>query len=817
MAIVVAGALMRRLSVQNVPPVETTAPAEAWGPTSVHPPMGFDGSIETHPLPAQRSKKAPEEEDWVISPLPTPKPPQFQPLPKVEDSQDFDILPLPLLKRPPDAPNTNDKAPHSPDADTDTTSDAKNHNFEIRISNFKQEDALGALTTSEVRSQNLQRPRAGPQTTVLQRPPQMPIATRSPTESPPRSIVIGKTAITSQEPAPSKNDRAAATMKRADADYSVARRLRALPMPDSNLHLLSADGFAVTQTSAQTPVVEHESTEVTGVVVAELPPRLVDRIAAIALEPRRDTPSIPRSDSNTKSALQGGAESVSHRKKKVVAAPSKEDRKKRRAKSGSSKDDFKLAAQPEIGAHYVQDKPLTDNRAQLIEPLPSDFSGDALNPFLPYDPETQKQVYQGKSLYANQRPLVEQGRPWYQLGQLSPGTSVLGFHNNVSPQFLIYGDARVAYASNRQQGDTDSVIATQVNLDFDLKLTGTERFHAFISPTGEDQHNRYLLDEDRFAFEGDADIDFGYFEGDLGAIVGGAINKTLPFDLPFTVGIIPLVFQNGIWLEDAFLGFAATLPAKNSARFDISNFDITFFAGFDKLNSDAFPSDDSAARVTGIATFIEALNGYIEVDYAFLDDRTFDDRSYHNFAAAYTRRYGRFLSNSTRIIVNAGQSTDVVENTADGVLLLSENSLITGHPSNIVPYFNMFAGFDRPQSVARAGVSGGILRNTGILFESDNLTGYPTLDATANDTYGFAAGINILSPEFEQQLVLEAALLGVMGDDRTRNAQGDQYGIGFRYQLPLSNSIIFRADGMMGFFRNDQDVSGIRVEVRKKF
>ena len=118
---------------------------------------------------------------------------------------------------------------------------------------------------------------------------------------------------------------------------------------------------------------------------------------------------------------------------------------------------------------------------------------------------------------------------------------------------------------------------------------------------------------------------------------------------------------------------------------------------------------------------------------------------------------------------------------------------------------------------SRAGAAGGVLRNTGILFESDNLTGYPTLDASANDTYGFAAGLNLLGRELDQQLVLETAMLGVMGDAGTRKAQGDQFGVGFRYQLPLSNSVIFRADGMMGFLRNDDDVSGIRVEVRKKF
>ena len=489
--------------------------------------------------------------------------------------------------------------------------------------------------------------------------------------------------------------------------------------------------------------------------------------------------------------------------------------------SKSDKDSFKLAAQPEIGAHYIEDNPQTDARANRIEPLVSDFSPDVLNPYLPYEPLPQRNIYEGKTLNANQRPLVELGRPWYQLGQLSPGSSVLGFHNSVTPQFLVYGDARTAYASNNQNGNSTSQIASQLNLDFDLKLTATERFHAFVQPTSSNGRNtRWLLDDDERIFEGSANPAFGYFEGDLGALVGGAINKTLPFDLPFTAGIIPLVFQNGVWFEDAILGVAATLPARNSPRFNISNMDITFFAGYDKLDSPAFDGDDSAARIFGVASFIDALNGFLEIDYAFLDDRTFADRSYHNIGIGYTRRYGRFLSNSTRVIVNAGQNAAARgENTADGVLLLSENSLITGAPSNVVPYFNMFAGFDRPQSAARAGTAGGVLRNTGILFESDNLTGYPTLDATANDTYGMALGVNILSggDRYSQQLVLETAFLGVAGDDATRNANGDQYGVGFRYQLPLSNSVIFRSDGMVGFLRNDDDVSGIRVEVRKKF
>jgi hypothetical protein len=483
----------------------------------------------------------------------------------------------------------------------------------------------------------------------------------------------------------------------------------------------------------------------------------------------------------------------------------------------SSSTKWKLAPTPRKGDRYKEDTPLTDDCSHFIEGAEGNFSPTPTMPGMAYDPLAQMNVYQGKTLNANQRPLLELGRPWYQLGPISEGSSILGFHNHVNPQYLLFGDARSGFASNNVGGDGNTLIASQLNFFHHLKLTSTERFVAGHTPLSRGANNtRYNFDDSEFEFEGNANFNFAYIEGDIGAITGGAIGKTLPFDLPFAAGIIPLVFQNGIWMEDEILGFAVTIPARNSPRLDISNMDITFFAGYDRLNSPAFLGDDSAARVMGIATFIDAMNGHFEIDYAFLDDRTNLDRSYHNIGIGFTRRYGRFLSNSTRVIVNAGQQSGV-PGTADGVLLLSENSLITGFPSTVVPYLNMFAGFDRPQSVGRNVAAGGVLRNTGILFESDNLTGYPTLDATANDTFGMSLGLNLLADEFAQQLIVEASMLGVMGDGVGRNALGDQYGLGVRYQLPLTNSVLVRADAMVGFLRNDEDINGARLELRKKF
>lgn len=478
---------------------------------------------------------------------------------------------------------------------------------------------------------------------------------------------------------------------------------------------------------------------------------------------------------------------------------------------------FKLAEQPQPGEHFHQPPPCIDPRAGAVPADVADFKPDACFD-ITHDPAAALDVYAGKPCQPTQRPWLELGRRWYDKGPLPASQSWFGFHNPDQFQFILAGDQRIAYASNTQQDDSTSLIAAQLNLDFDLRLTSTERFHWFIQPLTQGARNsRWLLDEDRFDSELNADFLFGYFEGDLGAMAGGWRGQTLPHDLPFSVGVMPLVVQNGVWMEDAILGLAATLPAQNSPRLGVSNFDITLLAGYDQLDSPAFEGDDNAAKIYAVLAFIEAWGGYVEADYAFLEDRdAARDRSYHNAAIGYTRRVG-LLSNSTRVIANAGQSTAGGPNTADGVLLLSENSLITSLPYSCVPYLNLFAGFDRPQSAARQAAAGGVLRNTGILFETDNLTGYPTLDATANETFGFAAGLNLLAPDFSHQLIIEAAWLGTMGDDATRTARGNQCGVGARYQLPLSHRVLLRMDAMAGFLESDADVHGARIELRRKF
>jgi len=469
---------------------------------------------------------------------------------------------------------------------------------------------------------------------------------------------------------------------------------------------------------------------------------------------------------------------------------------------------------------------LADDEAKPGTYNAGQFQPDPSYADTPYDAEAQIQIYGGKHENPTARPLLELGRPLYAYGAFEPAPSLLGEKNLLFGHLMLYGDWRTAVAYNDNGKKEQATLATRVNLDIDLKLTATERIHAFISPlqkAGEFTRLDFGGEEHEFVDELDGDLDALFFEGDVGSMWAGLTGNYNGLDLPIAVGYMPLLLQNGVWMEDNIYGAAATLPSINSAALDISNMDITFFGGFDEVESGAVRNDEGKVvnhdvSIVGVAAFLEAGEAYWEVGYGFTD--SYDAHGgldYHNVTVAYTRRYGSWLQNSVRVVGCFGQDPpDGVDETANGAIVLVENAFNVNADQTIVPYLNLFAGFDRPQSLARNGGAGGILKNTGINFETDGLTGFPKLDDTGNDTAGGAAGVEFLFG-FDQQLVVEFAGFEVMGDDDGRPAKGGQYAGGVRYQIPLSNQWILRVDAMIGERDDQEDLSGARLEFRMKF
>ena len=289
------------------------------------------------------------------------------------------------------------------------------------------------------------------------------------------------------------------------------------------------------------------------------------------------------------------------------------------------------------------------------------FRSDPVYEDEPYSPEAQVAIYGGKTEVASQRPIPEIGRPFYTVGPLERGINLIGRKNLLFPHLYGFGDWRTAVAFNNNGADERAQIATRLNLDIDLGLTATERLHALFQPLQKDgAFTRCEFAGDDSLQDCELEVDFDpqtlFFEGDAAAITTGLTDEYQTWDLPFTAGLVPLLFQNGIWVEDAFLGGAASIPALNSPALDISNADITVFGAFDQVNANGITDAqgnvaNSNVNLYGIASFIETLEGYIEAGYGYADaEDDLSDQDYHSATVALTRRYGGKLSNSIRLV-----------------------------------------------------------------------------------------------------------------------------------------------------------------------
>ena len=455
--------------------------------------------------------------------------------------------------------------------------------------------------------------------------------------------------------------------------------------------------------------------------------------------------------------------------------------------------------------------------------------GDLFRPGPQYDPNYNSDknvaVYGSKTDVATARPLIELGREQYTSGGYDQESSLLGGNNLLIPGLAVYGDWRTAVAYNNNNNKDIAQIATRVNIDVDFKITGTERIHAFFTPLQDDARFTRCefggADADKkCTLESDLNPQTLFFEGDVGSIYSGLSGNAAGFDLPFTAGLFPLFLQNGIWANDAILGGAVSLTAKNSQKLGLSNYDITFFTAVDNVDNALVKGDDinrnnNVANLYGVTTFIDAFGGYIEAGYGLVQGRDDQvDGQYTNFlTAAFTKRYYNTISNSTRFFGNFGNGDD-----DEGFLVISENSLISGLPSTLLPYANFFFGTGNPQPLVD-GNGAGLLKNVGINFETDALTGFPKLNDTGSNAYGGAIGLQYLFG-LDQQLVFELATVQPYGDVVPGVGVADaQYAAGIRYQIPINKDWIFRADATYQIVDNPnvEDNWGIRAEARRKF
>ncbi len=437
-----------------------------------------------------------------------------------------------------------------------------------------------------------------------------------------------------------------------------------------------------------------------------------------------------------------------------------------------------------------------------------------------YDAQGNVDIYGAKSVIDPPRPPIELGRQQYTSGQYDPSSTILGELNPLLPGLAIYGDWRTAVAYNGNNGKDIAQIATRLNVDVDFKFTGTERIHAFFTPF--QKNNKFT----RYEFGGgDGDGKFNgefdlrpqtlFFEGDFGSIYSGFSGYCSQFRPALHCRSLPAVPAERDLGERRDPRRRGEPHREELARSWACPTTTSPSSPGPTMSTTRASSEraQQSANIYGVTTFIDAFGGYIEAGYGLIQGRDENEGLLTNFlTAAYSRRYFNTVSNSTRVFANFGNGKN-----DEGFAIISENSLITSLPSTLIPYANFFIGFDNPQPLVD-GNGAGILKNVGINFETDALTGYPKLNDTGSNAWGGAIGLQYLF-NLDQQLVFEVATVQPFGDPIPGiGVAKPQYGFGVRYQVPLTLAWLLRADATYQIIEGGaQDNFGVRVELRRKF
>lgn len=448
-----------------------------------------------------------------------------------------------------------------------------------------------------------------------------------------------------------------------------------------------------------------------------------------------------------------------------------------------------------ISTHAVQAAELEASDNVLKAPYRATaFKPDPFYDNREYDERSQLGIYGDKSPVDTPRALLELGYPIYQKGPIPEASYWLGKNNPVTSQFSVYGDLRFSAVS---LGESDSTISADMNLEVDWKLTGTERIHLSLSPLRDEEAGEFtriesLDGEEESGTEFNLKADGFFFEGDIGSITGGFSDEPHSWNMPFAFGKIPLEFQNGYYLDDAITGAAIAVISRNSPKLNISNYDVSLFAGIDDVDQ-AFPDD--SATIVGVSAYLDAHSGHWEINAGASSSDTAD---FTAIAVGFTKRYGSWLSNSLRVLNSSGSFTDAAPPTQDddllsGTLVVIESSLITANPSTYIPYLNIFAADGSPQQLAG---KNNILEKVGITFESNPVTLFSGIDPVARNNAGLAIGLEYLF-KLDQQFIIELGYSDILDDTNTTSPaeiNDTNLALGLRYQKNINTSWAYKID-----------------------
>ncbi len=403
--------------------------------------------------------------------------------------------------------------------------------------------------------------------------------------------------------------------------------------------------------------------------------------------------------------------------------------------------------------------------------------------------------------------ILELGDPF-----LAPGNLGAGFELPTGavwqPRLWVFGTLRTALQTF-DNGVTPPTPewANRFDLFANLQLTGTEKIILGIRPLDKNRFNAfsgYAIEEDRVKNELNANIRTFFFEGDFGSLFPNLDKQGfIPIDLGFSLGRQPLLFQDGILINDTVDSLGLV---RNNVRLPgVSNLRISGVYGWDELDS----RNDRQAYMLGMFLAADMPISTVELDAIYVGENRPEGGSFHA-GVATTQRIGH-ISTTFRVLGSYSEAEDNAR-VADGVLLTSEVSW-TPQSSDDIVYINSFLAIDNFTQAGREPIVGGPLAALGILFASPNLGNHLSeLSGRANDIVGGAIGYQAFWDNHRRNLVLELA-----GRVDTSGVGPSDYALGFQFQQAFFRRILLQVDSFYAVQEDRDDAYGARTELLVQF
>ena len=412
--------------------------------------------------------------------------------------------------------------------------------------------------------------------------------------------------------------------------------------------------------------------------------------------------------------------------------------------------------------------------------------------------------------------LIEFGDGFLDTGNLGAGFEVPIIGAVWQPRLWAYLINRTAVQSFNNGSDgsqRETEIANRLDAFFNLQLTGTEKILLGLRPTDKNRptdFTKYTFDGAEEGFNPDfrLGLETLFFEGDVGSLFP-VLDRAgfVPLDFGFTVGRQPLIFQEGILINDTI--DAVGLIRNNIPFPGTSNFRVSGIWGFNRTDrNDARGGDE---QLFGLFTAADTHLSTFNLDLIYIDDDTRSgDGLYGGFAAIQRLPHLGGISSAFRVNASYAVDDEVGNNSlGDGVLFTSELSKTVKGSDDIV-YFNSFLNIGNFTQAGREAINGGPLANTGILFASPNLSTYlAEIDPfTGDDVIGGAIGYQAFWDDNRRNLILETA-----GRYDLSGNGIDSLGFGFQLQQAVGRHIQLQLEAFYTLQEEIQDASGTRAEI----